>query len=151
MAQKVASVSIFPSDKLLKLLTDIQLANGEITKEELSDRCRDDFLWEIERAIVTTIRSEIHVDKCSSPQRLASVPLSTGKMFTVGFVLRLIGALTPIVGKIRDSQEEEILRLLYQELLPIGARQEIADGNYAFAFANGEYMVCLHVDHPTKK
>jgi len=152
MTKKVASPTVvFPSDKLIELLISIQLANGKIMKGDLSDRPREDSQWEIERAIVTVIRSTIHVDKCSSPPRLSSFPLSNGKMFVVSFALRLIGALTPIVGNIRDGKDDEVLRLLYQELLPIGTRQEITDGNYAFAFANGEYMVCLHVAHPTKK
>lgn len=138
---------MFPSDRLLELLTSLQLANRKVTREELTDRCRDDFVWEIERAILVSIRSAIHVatHESGSRERLANYPLSCddGDMFTTSFATRLIKTLTPIVGPIPDGKDDAILQFLYRELAHAGMLQEITDGNYIFAYKNGQYMIRL--------
>lgn len=149
MSQKIVNLPRnFPSNGLLKMLTDVQLKNIDklkLTKEEINYRNPNDFRTQIGDALVTAIQAAIHVAKHEG--RLTNIPLSCddGDMFTTSFATRLIKALTSIVGPIPDGKDDAILLALYQELTPIGAHQEIVCGNYVFNHRNSQYMVQLHV------
>ncbi|MEI8097030.1 MAG: hypothetical protein WCG73_02910, partial [Candidatus Moraniibacteriota bacterium] len=141
MSQKQAALpENFPSNGLLKMLADVQLANGETTRKDLRLRNPHDFQIQVGEVLVSTIQAAIHVAKREG--RLANIPLSCddGDMFTTSFATRLIKALTSIVGAIPYGKDDAILLALYQELAPIGARHEMICGNYAFSYRNDKYM-----------
>lgn len=148
-------LGVFPSDKFLRLLADISASNNRKKWFLPTSYCNlDDLRSKVEEAIYSTIRSTIHSAKCISPSRLTNVSLSDddSDAFTRWFATNLIKALTPITGTIIDGKEDGVLAFLYQELSPVGIRQEIIDGHYAFAYMNGQYMVRLQTRHsPTGK
>ncbi len=144
----------FPSDKFLRLLTDIYASNKKNMKRWSPHRHLNNLRPKVEEAILSAIRSAIHSTKCASPSRLTNIPLSEddSDTFTRWFAIHLVKALTPITGTIIGGKEDGVLMFLYQELSPIGIRQEVTDGHYAFAYMNGQYMVRLQTHRsPTGK
>jgi len=152
MTQKTAienELGVFPSDKFLQLLTDIYVSNRKNMKRWSPLHHLNNLRPKVEEAILSAIRSAIHSAECASPARLTNFPLSDDESdtFTRWFAIHLVKALTPITGMIVGGKEDGVLAFLYQELSPVGIRQEITDGNYAFVYANGQYMVRLHTPH----
>ncbi|MDD3964961.1 MAG: hypothetical protein PHD99_02790 [Candidatus Moranbacteria bacterium] len=132
-------------------MAEIQLRNGKVTRTEMRARHPDDFRAEVDEAVHLVIRTTVRAVKNSNGCRLVSFPLSDDTAyghhqptFLLSFANRLIKALGKIVGRIYDGEDDTILMFLFQELADIGARREIVEDNYVFAYQNNEYMVNLH-------
>jgi len=146
MAQRVVQPEKFPSDRLLEFLSEIQLLNMKITRAELRHRNPNDFRKEVNEAVRSIILSTIGAVKSNAKCTSIDFPLSEKSFdeqntFTFFFANRLIRVLQNIVGHIDDGKDDTIIGMLYKELAPIGARQEIKEGGYIFLYENRRYTI----------
>lgn len=138
MAQ-IATQPKFPSDAMLVLLTQLQLVNNKINKEQLQFRYQEVFRNQVKTVVLDAIRSMADAIDEIDKEKLFFLGLSNGKSFTVAFVIRLIWALTEITGKIPGDKDDEIIRLLYKELPAIV--DEVSNEDVFFKLDDGEYMI----------
>lgn len=136
----------FPSDSLLALLTQVQLANGMIaedngTPEDLLNRRQDIFRRKVEAVILTAIVTAVK----ENAQGLNFLPLSIGETFTARFIAQLAKEFEAITGKLPDENKEKIMGVLYQEMFSLG---EIRNEKILFRYSDGQFMARACYDPP---
>lgn len=140
--QKPAPILLFegfPSNGLLVMLTQVQLANGMIVEDDgtlgdLQHRNQIDFRGKIVGTILTAMAALV---KEVAPKGLDFLLLSEKGTFIAEFVAQLTGALETVTGKLPDENKNKILERLYQELCSVGA---LRDEEVVFRY-DGQLMV----------
>ncbi len=121
-ADKVRGIEIvkeipFPSDKLIDILSQIQLRNGCITWPMFRDRRQQVFRKEIRDTITHLIYRVIRSIE-NGQNFTRSIDLSRDGMFYITFGTELLKSLQHIVGCLKGGEQDDVLHLLYQELIP---------------------------------